>query len=173
MNATRAAKAFKLRAMRHKDLGQVQALEESIFPTPWSINSYRFELERNPASEQWVIEVRDVDGRSEIAAYTVSWLLVDELHIANIAVAPAYRRMGMARRLITHVLGRAKADGARSASLEVRAGNKAAQALYSSFGFEVVGRRRGYYRDNREDALLMYLSSLESIPSLEGPKETN
>jgi ribosomal-protein-alanine N-acetyltransferase len=163
MSAARAAQSFKLRAMRHADLDSVLALEEAIFPTPWSMNSYRFELERNPASELWVIEVKDTEGQVEIAAYTVCWLLVDELHIANIAVAAAYRRLGLGRRLMTHALERAKADGARSASLEVRASNLGAQALYAGFGFEVVGKRKAYYHDNREDALLMYLPSLEGV----------
>ena len=67
---------------------------------------------------------------------------------------------------MTHALERAKADGARSASLEVRASNLGAQALYAGFGFEVVGKRKAYYHDNREDALLMYLPSLEGVDRL-------
>lgn len=173
MSASRTAPAFTLRTMRHEDLDQVMVLEELIFPTPWSQNSYRFELERNPASEQWVIEIKGADGQLEIAAYTVCWLLVDELHIANIAVAPNYRRMGLGRRLMAHVLQRARDDGARSASLEVRAGNVAAQALYRSFGFEVVGRRKGYYHDNHEDAFLMYLPTLDGLPAVGNQEEIN
>lgn len=150
---------FRLRAMRREDIVQVHALEERIFPTPWSLRSYEFELERNPASEQWVIET----GDQQIAAYLICWLLGDEVHIANIAVAPEFRRLGLGRRLLAHTLTSAAEDGFKSATLEVRAGNQAAQALYASFGFRVVGRRKHYYRDNNEDALLMQLAQLDSL----------
>ncbi len=158
----RAGQTFKLRPMRRRDLAQVHALEEIIFPTPWSLNSYEFELERNPASEQWVIEAQAA-GEAKIAAYAVCWLLGDELHIANLAVAPEFRRLGLGRRLLEHMLRRAAADGLRSATLEVRVGNQAAQALYTSFGFQEVARRRGYYRDNHEDALLMQLPHIDAV----------
>lgn len=155
------AQTFKLRPMRRADLTQVHALEEIIFPTPWSMNSYEFELERNPASEQWVIETQ-ADSEIKIAAYSVCWLLGDELHIANLAVAPEFRRLGLGRRLLEHMLRRAAADGIHSATLEVRVGNLAAQALYAGFGFHEVARRKGYYRDNHEDALLMQLPHIEA-----------
>lgn len=162
MSATYQA-GFRLRPMRSEDVPEVHALEEDIFPTPWSLKSYRFEVEHNPASEPLVVEARDGRSGVSIAAYIVPWLLVDEVHIANIAVAPRFRRLGLARRLLQHVLRRAARAGACSASLEVRAGNGAAQALYRGMGFEVVGRRKRYYRDNGEDALLMRLESLEPM----------
>lgn len=155
--------SYLLRAMRPEDLPQVYALEIAIFPTPWSLNSYQFELERNPASELWVIEARDGAGQSQIAAYLVAWLLIDEVHIANIAVAPDFRHLGLGRRLLRHTLRQAAEDGLRYATLEVRVGNKAARALYKSFGFEVAGRRRRYYRDNNEDALTMRLEALDRV----------
>ena len=88
---------FLLRRMAPIDLQKVHALEIAIFPTPWSLNSYEFELERNPASEQWVIETT-MDESSQIAAYSVCWRLGDELHIANLAVAEEYRQQGLGRR---------------------------------------------------------------------------
>lgn len=162
MSAARKPR-FQLRAMRPEDVPQVHALETAIFPTPWSLNSYQFEVERNPASELWVIEVRDGSGQGHIAAYLVAWLLMDEVHIANIAVAPKFRHQGLGRRLLRHVLRRAAQDGMRFATLEVRMSNKPARALYESFGFEVAGRRQRYYRDNHEDALTMRLDALDRV----------
>ncbi|MGH2581736.1 MAG: ribosomal protein S18-alanine N-acetyltransferase [Anaerolineales bacterium] len=156
---------FRLRAMRPSDLVQVHALETRIFPTPWSMKSYQFELERNPASEQWVIETGN-ENDPEVVAYTVCWVLGDEIHIANLAVAPEFRRLGLASRLLIHALNRGSVDSLRSATLEVRAGNQAAQALYERYGFHVVGRRKKYYRDNNEDALLMQLPNLERLEIL-------
>jgi ribosomal-protein-alanine N-acetyltransferase len=161
---------FKLRPMRREDLAPVHALETAIFPTPWSLNSYEFELERNPASEQWVIETHSA-GEIKIAAYAVCWILGDELHIANLAVAAEFRRQGLGRRLLEHMLLRAAADGLRSATLEVRVGNQAALALYTGFGFREVARRKGYYHDNHEDALLMQLPHMEAIVSTEADIE--
>lgn len=156
--------SFKLRRMRSEDLDQVHTLEELIFPTPWSLNSYKFEIEQNTASQQWVIERSESGEDWQVAAYAVSWFLGDEVHIANLAVSPKYRRLGLGRTLLAHMLARAAADGLRSATLEVRAGNKAAQDLYTSFGFETVATRKAYYKDNQEDALLMQLPHLETVP---------
>jgi ribosomal-protein-alanine N-acetyltransferase len=150
---------YKLRRMRPSDVPEVLALEQRIFPTPWTQKSYEFELERNPASEQWVIEV---GGEAQVVAYSVCWTLGDEMHIANIAVAPRFRRRGLGRRLLAHVLHRAVEKGLLSATLEVRASNLAAQAMYANFGFVEIGRRKRYYSDNHEDALLMQLPRLDS-----------
>jgi ribosomal-protein-alanine N-acetyltransferase len=151
---------FKLRRMRLSDIDQVHELEERIFPTPWTRKSYEFELESNPASEQWIIETWAEHQEWIVVAYTVCWQLGDELHVANLAVAPKYRRRGLGRRLLHHVLARAAEQGMKSATLEVRSGNQAAQTLYTSFGFKVVGRRKRYYSNNHEDALLMQLPHL-------------
>ena len=163
MKPTREAAKFKLRRMSRSDIDQVHALEERIFPTPWTRKSYEFELERNPASEQWVIEAWAEHSEWVIIAYSVCWRLGDELHIANIAVSPGFRRRGLGRRLLHHVLARAARKGMRSATLEVRSGNQAARALYASFGFEVVGKRKRYYSNNGEDALLMQLAQLDPV----------
>jgi ribosomal-protein-alanine N-acetyltransferase len=157
--------AFRLRRMHSQDLDAVHAMEELIFPTPWSLNSYKFELEQNTASQQWIIEAAQDGANWELAAYTVCWMLGDEVHVANLAVAPAYRRLGLARSLLGYVLTRATREGMHSATLEVRAGNRAAQDLYTSFGFETVATRKAYYKDNQEDALLMQLPHLETIPA--------
>lgn len=151
---------FKLRPMRRSDLEHVFALEQRIFPTPWTLKSYEFELERNPASEQWIITAGMEPEEWQVVAYCVSWFLGDEVHVANLAVAPKFRQRGLGRRLLGHVLVRATEKGMQSASLEVRAGNRIAQNLYESFGFVEVGRRKRYYSNNREDAVLMQLPHL-------------
>ncbi|MEX2162088.1 MAG: ribosomal protein S18-alanine N-acetyltransferase [Anaerolineales bacterium] len=159
-----ATTKFKLRRMRAADIDQVFQLEQRIFPIPWTRRSYEFELTQNPASEQWVVEAHDARVW-QVVAYSVCWLLGEEVHIANLAVASRFRRQGLARRLLTHVLQRAAEKGMHSATLEVRAGNRAAQALYEEFGFHEVGRRKRYYSDNREDALLMQLPHLNPVES--------
>lgn len=154
---------FKLRRMHTTDIEQVFALEQRIFATPWTQKSYEFEVERNPASEQWVVEVLAEHNEWQIVGYSVCWLLGDEVHIANLAVAPQYRRMGLGRRLLEHMLVRCAKKGMQSSTLEVRSGNKSAQALYASFGYVEVGRRKRYYSDNREDAILMQIPHLNAL----------
>ncbi len=86
--------------------------------------------------------------------------MVDEIHIATIATHPDFRRQGIARRLLSHTLLHAMDEGARSSFLEVRESNLAAQEMYRQFGYEATGRRKRYYKDNDEDAILMNLESL-------------
>jgi ribosomal-protein-alanine N-acetyltransferase len=94
------------------------------------------------------------DG-SRVVGYLCLWEIADELHITNIAVDPALRRQGIGRTLLRGVLDDARQRGLRLVALEVRPSNIEARALYESFGFRVVGRRRGYYYDTGEDALVM------------------
>jgi ribosomal-protein-alanine N-acetyltransferase len=145
-----------VRPMRVADLAQVQAIDEISFSTPWPKNAYRFELLENPNGYCWVAEA---DGR--LVAVIVCWLIVDEIHIATIAVSPDYRGLGIGKELVITGLRNLIRKGALSATLEVRAGNFVAQNLYRHFGFEVVGERRRYYQDNQEDALLMTVAPLD------------
>ena len=101
-------------------------------------------------------------GARAVVGVIVVWLIVDEAHIATLAVHPELRRQGIAQKLLCVALKEAAEDGMLSALLEVRAGNEAAQDLYRKFGFEVVGRRPRYYQDNFEDALLMTLPVLSA-----------
>jgi len=90
----------------------------------------------------------------------VAWFLVDEAHIATVATHPDLRRQGIAKKLLAYALQHMKSEGAASSFLEVRAGNTAAQEMYRKFGYQVAGRRKRYYKDNGEDAILMSLESL-------------
>ena len=146
-----------IRKMTVEDVPAVIDLDQKSFSLPWPERSFRFELTDNPASRCWVA---DLDGK--VVAMIVVWLIVDEAHVATIATHPDYRRQGIGRRLLAHALRHLIRDGARSSFLEVRESNIAAQEMYRKFGYEVTGRRRRYYKDNDEDAILMNLASLRA-----------
>jgi [ribosomal protein S18]-alanine N-acetyltransferase len=100
------------------------------------------------------------EQQGKIIGMVVVWYIIDEVHIATLAVHPDYRRQGVANRLIVTVLQKALYHGFKTVTLEVRAGNLAAQALYRKFGFEIVGKRPHYYKDNQEDAYIMTLNEI-------------
>jgi ribosomal-protein-alanine N-acetyltransferase len=151
-----------IRKMIAADLEQVHALDRASFPTPWPAKSFRYELEENKASHPWVAERITDDGQKKIIGIIVVWLLVDEAHIATIAVDEAHRQQGIASQLIFTVLSHLVDKGAVEATLEVRENNFAARALYRGFGFRPVGRRRAYYKDSGEDAIIMTLHNLDA-----------
>jgi [ribosomal protein S18]-alanine N-acetyltransferase len=144
-----------IRRMTIDDVSAVVELDQKSFSLPWPERSFRFELTDNPASRCWVAELE-----GKIVGMIVVWLLVDEAHIATIATHPHFRRKGIAKRLLSHALRHLIDEGARSSFLEVRESNFAAQDMYRKFGYEETGRRRRYYKDNDEDAILMNLDSL-------------
>lgn len=140
-----------MRRMKPEDVSAVAALDRISFSLPWPERSFQYEVTENPAARCWVA----VNEQGRILAMVVSWIIVDELHIATLATLPEFRRQGIGAGILTEALRDGRELGARVAHLEVRAGNEAAQTMYRKFGFEVVGRRPRYYRDNDEDALLM------------------
>jgi ribosomal-protein-alanine N-acetyltransferase len=138
-----------IRPMARTDLDRVLAIEHAVFPAPWSRRSFESELQ-GQASVPWVVE-----RSGEVVAYLVSWLAADELHIGNIAVAPAAQGLGIGRELLRFCLDDAASRGVAYATLEVRPSNGRAIRLYEAFGFRPVAMRRGYYSDTGEDALVM------------------
>ena len=151
-----------IRKMTEQDLEAVHALEVLCFPTPWPLKSFRYELEENAASRQWVALLPAADGEDErIIGMMVVWLLVDLTHIATLAVHPDFRRQRVAYQLICNALKETLDEGAVSATLEVRESNSAAQILYRRFGFQLAGKRPSYYQDNGEAAILMTLHTLD------------
>ncbi len=140
---------MKIRKMELADLPAVSELDELSFSQPWPAEAFTLEF-ANPNSRCWVVEVDE-----RVAAALVLWRVLDEAHIATIAVHPDFRRQGLGKALLTTGMEAAYAEGARIYHLEVRAGNLAALEMYAAFGYEVVGRRPRYYQDNGEDALLM------------------
>jgi ribosomal-protein-alanine N-acetyltransferase len=144
-----------IRKMMLEDIAAVAELDRISFSLPWPERSFRHEVADNPVARCWVAEV---NGR--VAGMVVGWLLVDEIHIATIAIHPDFRRQGIGRKLLSHTLRRALEEGAQSSFLEVRESNLGAQEMYRQFGYEPTGRRKRYYKDNDEDAILMNLGSL-------------
>lgn len=149
---------MNIRRMTLDDVPAVVELDAMSFSLPWPERSFRFELTDNPASRCWVFEL---DGR--IVGMLVAWMLVDEAHIATIATHPDHRRRGIARNLLRYALRYMSKEGALSSFLEVRESNTAAQEMYRTFGYEKTGRRKRYYKDTDEDAILMTLNGLEDF----------
>ena len=152
----------RLRAMQLEDVEQVLTIDRCSFPMPWSRRTYTNELTGSTGSILLVAEGQGEEENSRVVGMVVVWLVLEIAHVATIAVLPEYRRQGLGGRLLAMALQRAAQKGARSATLEVRVSNTPAQDLYTAFGFERVGLRRGYYLDNSEDALLMTLDPLTS-----------
>jgi [ribosomal protein S18]-alanine N-acetyltransferase len=150
-----------IRRMEVDDVPRVHEIDMLSFSLPWPERSFQFELTGNPASRCWVAEE---DG--QLAAIIVLWLIMDEAHIATIAVHPEYRRKRIGERILLHALHQVQVEGARRAFLEVRAGNATAKNLYVKYGFIVDGIRKQYYRDNQEDAILMSHENLAELPIL-------
>lgn len=155
-----------VRAMTLDDLEAVCRIDRASFPKPWPERTYRFELTRNPAAQLFVAELH-ADTR-KIVGYIGLWFIVDEAHISTLAVDPEHRRQGLGERLLICALTYAAQHGADRTTLEVRVSNESAINLYRKFGFEIVGRRKAYYRFNHEDAHIMALDSMSRWRFLSG-----
>ncbi|MDZ7270670.1 MAG: ribosomal protein S18-alanine N-acetyltransferase [candidate division KSB1 bacterium] len=147
---TQDGRVMVVRHMEMADVPEVARIEGLCFSSPWSAQSFVSCL----ADREVVLSIVATINE-QIAGYAVNWLVPPEIHIGNIAVAPDFRRLGVARQLLQTVLSYARTRGCTVAHLEVRVSNQAAITLYQSMGFRRVGIRRGYYQDNGEDALLM------------------
>ena len=160
MEMDRQPPVFTFRPMILSDVERVHEIDRLSFSLPWSERSYRFELTENRNSLVWVAEAAASGSRPVVVGMIVIWVILDEAHIATLAAHPDYRGQGVGRCLLAYGLLAAYQRGARLAYLEVRRSNQAARILYERFGFEVVGERPRYYKDNNEDALLMTLDHL-------------
>ncbi|HEU4366953.1 MAG TPA: ribosomal protein S18-alanine N-acetyltransferase [Methylomirabilota bacterium] len=143
--------SLALDRMRPEDLDEVLAIERVSFTMPWSRGAFLYEMQQNRVARCWV--ARDDD--THVVGYLCLWEVADELHITNVAVRPDARRHGIARGLLRTVLDDARGRDFKIVVLEVRPSNRHAVTLYESLGFRIVGRRRGYYYDTGEDALVM------------------
>ena len=140
---------IELNMMTDAHVGQVAQLEKICFSAPWSENSVASEL-KNPIS-LWLVAL---DGAT-VAGYIGSQSVEGEADMMNVAVHPDYRRKGIARELVTGLVAALADKGVHSLALEVRASNAPAIALYQQLGFVQVGRRPNYYRNPKEDALIL------------------
>jgi ribosomal-protein-alanine N-acetyltransferase len=134
------------------DLDAIMEIERLSFPTPWSRQVFAEEFNHDFSR---VMVVRQI-ATGKLLAFINYWLVHDEVHILNVATHPAWRRKGLARKLIEHTIAGASARRARLLTLEVRRSNQAALELYRGFGFREVGVRPRYY-ENGEDAIVMLL----------------
>lgn len=147
--------SIKIDIMKKEDIDQVLLIEQASFSMPWSRNLFLSEF-RSPGVSNLLVALTDEPVR-RVVGFTIFWLVEDEMHILNLAVAPAFRRKGIARKLVLAAIKRAGRRGAKKAFLEVRASNAAAQKLYSSLGFTGTSIRRDYYDEPIEDAVVMTL----------------
>lgn len=143
--------------MRRRHLRGVTAIEDRTNPTPWSLGLFLGEL-RMPTSRAYFVSL---DGH-RVTGYCGVMLTGEDGHITNVAVDPERRRQQLATRLLLVAMREAARRGVRNMTLEVRASNSAAQALYHRFGFAPGGVRRNYYPEPREDALIMWAHDIDS-----------
>lgn len=141
------------------DVPAAQEIERLSFSTPWPAYALEQELTGNRLARYLVARAGE-----RVVAFAGVWLMVDDAHITTFGVHPDWRRRRVGQQLLLSVIDLAREIGARRLTLEVRAGNIAAQALYERFGFEVAGRRKAYYTDDGEDALIMTTPPLAHPP---------
>lgn len=144
------------RVTDERDLEAIVALEAQSFTNPWARETLEWELRNSDVT--FIYALRHESG--QIVAFCVCWIVFEELHVNTLAVAPAERRHGHAMRLMRHVMAEAAARNATRATLEVRASNVAALALYERLGFRVAATRPRYYSHPQEDALILWREGL-------------
>ena len=131
-------------------LEQIEEIEQQCFSCPWTLDQLRSQL-----SDERHVFLTAVDNSGAVLGYVGMMFVLDEGYISNVAVAPAFRRQGVANTLISALMTRAEELSLAFVTLEVRAGNEPAKALYAKHGFVPVGRRKNYYDLPKEDAILM------------------
>ena len=144
------AVALQIRVLDLGDLDGIESIEQRAYPTPWSRSMFASELAK-PTS----ICLGAFEG-DELAGYVINSRYVDAWHVMNVAVDPDHRGRGVATMLLERLFDLTADDARRGYTLEVRVSNEKAISLYERLGFRSRGLRRGYYTDNREDALIMW-----------------
>lgn len=165
-----------------EDIAAVMEIEKTAFPRPWPEKAYRYELAENPNAYfivarmqgappqqpsrlQWLAQLLKPAAPAvsaparRVVGFAGMWMYVDEAHIATIATHTTWRGRGIGERILISLMREAQHRNAALVTLEVRISNTVAQRLYLKYGFEEVGRRKGYYHDNLEDALLMTVTN--------------
>jgi ribosomal-protein-alanine N-acetyltransferase len=155
-----AAERLALRIERldgEQDVTGILEVEAESFSNPWTREMYDWELQNLAVCHIYVVRTEEY----HVAGFCAFWLVVDEIHINNIAIRPTLRGQGMGTALLHHVLLEGRRLGARRATLEVRTSNRDAQRLYERLGFSAAGVRRRYYSNPVEDAVILWREGLE------------
>lgn len=144
----------RYRKMTIDDVKAVHAIELATFPTPWTLDSFYYEMTENQYAHYLIAE----NEAGEIIGFCGVWLVIDAAQITNVAVVDSVRGQGIGEGLMREAMGVAKEANMDVISLEVRVTNTVAQNLYRKLGFQDGGIRKGYYTDNQEDALVMWVN---------------
>jgi ribosomal-protein-alanine N-acetyltransferase len=150
------AVAIEIRILEVPDLSAIEAIEQKAYPTPWSRSMFASELAKPTSICLGAFEGPDLVG------YVINSRYVDAWHVMNVAVDPEHQRRGVATALLVQLFELTRDDERRGYTLEVRVSNEDAIRLYEKLGFESRGIRRGYYTDNREDAVIMWRDARHS-----------
>ncbi len=153
-----------LRSLDLSDLPAVIAIEQQSFPSPTQEKTYRYELSENQLAHYQALTLLRAGGNEQLLGYAGYWLIADEIHMIIIAIDPQRRGCGLGELLLLNMLNLAYDQQAALVTLEVRDSNRVAQELYQKYGFELVGRRKQYYKDTGEDALLMTILLQSNTP---------
>ena len=145
---------IELRRLMLDDLGEIEEIERRSYPTPWSRSMFAGELAKPSSICLGAFEADDEDGA--LVGYLIVSRYVDAWHVMNVAVDPDQRGRGVGSMLLERLFDLTADDARRGYTLEVRVTNRKAVELYERLGFHSRGLRRGYYTDNREDALIMW-----------------
>jgi [ribosomal protein S18]-alanine N-acetyltransferase len=150
--------AIHVAPMRRRHLRSVMRIDAQVYPRPWSQSLYQGELDQPEAKRVYLVARvgREVVGHAGLV------FVLDQGHVTTVAVDPAWQGRGVGTRLMLVLVREAVARGATALTLEVRAGNQAAQALYRRFGFDAAGTRAGYYAESGEDAVIMWANEIDS-----------
>jgi ribosomal-protein-alanine N-acetyltransferase len=159
--SARRETALTIRRLIYADLPYVIAIERRSFPTPWSLAMFVLELSKPSGICLAALDGDELVGYCVCSRYDTVW------HLMNVAVDPSRRREGTAAALLTRLFDEADKPGEQY-TLEVRPSNAGAVALYESFGFKRAGLRKGYYHDNKEDALIMWRTAGAGDPAVPG-----
>lgn len=142
-----------IRLMEERDLDAIMEVERQCFTLPWSREAFYNELHQNRFAHYLILE-----EDNKVIGYCGAWLVVDEAHITNIAVLPAYQGRGLGKVLLSSMIKECMLQAIKRMTLEVRESNLVAQSLYKKLGFVEGAIRKNYYSDNQEDAIVMWVN---------------